>query len=158
MMTCGQAGLSPRFASSTGCRAVGTSSTLKPIPCRRSVRNFWAPSMPALNCGSAETLPWRTYSLSFSTGSNMPHVDPTRHTALARKGNGPIQNGGPALAAGPRLMLEVPDAGEDHGHAALVGGLDHFLVAHRTAGLDRRGRAGVSGRDQAIGKGKERFA
>jgi hypothetical protein len=33
-------------------------------------------------------------------------------------------------------MPEVPHAGEDHGDAVLVGGLDHFFVAERSAGLN----------------------
>ena len=33
-------------------------------------------------------------------------------------------------------MPEVPDAGEDHRDVALVRGRDHFVVAHRSAGLD----------------------
>jgi hypothetical protein len=33
---------------------------------------------------------------------------------------------------------EVAHAGEDHGHAVLVGGGDDLLVAHRAAGLDDR--------------------
>src|SRR5262249_5672839 len=34
---------------------------------------------------------------------------------------------------------EVAVAGEDHGEALVVGGLDHLVVAHRAAGLDHRG-------------------
>ena len=44
-------------------------------------------------------------------------------------------------------MPEMPDAGEHHGDAVIVGGLDDFVVAHRTAGLDHRGGAGFD-RDQ----------
>ena len=35
-------------------------------------------------------------------------------------------------------MPEVPHAGEDHGHAVLVGRGDHFLVLDRAARLDDR--------------------
>jgi len=43
-------------------------------------------------------------------------------------------------------MPEMPDAGEHHGDAVLVGGLDHLVVAHRSAGLDHRGGAGQMSR------------
>src|SRR4051812_25873467 len=38
-----------------------------------------------------------------------------------------------------RIFMSVPEvthAGKDHGEAALVGGGDHFFVAHAAAGLD----------------------
>src|ERR1039458_4204404 len=41
----------------------------------------------------------------------------------------------PSKLAGPS-MPEVPDAGEDHGYAQLVGGGDYFLIFHRASGLD----------------------
>ena len=37
-----------------------------------------------------------------------------------------------------------------------VGGLDHFLVAHRAAGLDHGRGAGLGGREQAVGEREER--
>ena len=52
-------------------------------------------------------------------------------------------------------MPEMPDAGEDHGDAARVGGGDDFVVAHRAARLDHGGGAGVGGGDQAVGEGEE---
>jgi hypothetical protein len=39
--------------------------------------------------------------------------------------------------------------GEDHGQPLLVGGLDHFLVAHRAAGLNDRRGAGIGGGSKA---------
>ena len=45
----------------------------------------------------------------------------------------------------PRLMPEMPRAGEHHGDAMLVSGFDHFVVAHGAAGLDHRGGAGLDG-------------
>ena len=39
-------------------------------------------------------------------------------------------------------MPEMPHAGEHHGDAVVVGGLDHFVVADRSAGLDHGGGAG----------------
>ena len=35
-------------------------------------------------------------------------------------------------------MAEVPDAGEHHREAQPVCRVDHFLIFHRTAGLNRR--------------------
>ncbi len=51
---------------------------------------------------------------------------------------------------GERLAVrcpEMPYAGEHHGDAVFVGRLDHLVVAHRAAGLDHRGGAGLD-RDQ----------
>ncbi len=49
-------------------------------------------------------------------------------------------------------MTEMADAGEDHGNAAVVGGLDDFLIADGAAGLDGAGGAGLGGGDEAIGE------
>ena len=54
------------------------------------------------------------------------------------------------------LMPEVAHAGEDHGEAALVGGGDHLVVAHRAARLDDRRGAGLGRREQPVGEGEER--
>ena len=43
-------------------------------------------------------------------------------------------------------MTEVADARVDHHYAALVGRVDHFLVAHRAARMDHAGRAGQMSR------------
>jgi hypothetical protein len=53
-------------------------------------------------------------------------------------------------------MPEVSHPGEDHRDARRVGGGDHFGVAHRAAGRDDRGRAGLDRRQKAVGEGKER--
>ena len=53
-------------------------------------------------------------------------------------------------------MPEVPPAGEHHRQAVLVGGGDHFRVAHRSAGLNHRRRAGGGDRVQPIAERKER--
>ena len=45
----------------------------------------------------------------------------------------------------------MPDAGEHHGDAGVVGGLDDFVVADRAAGLDHRGSAGFDSDQQPIG-------
>ena len=47
-------------------------------------------------------------------------------------------------------MAEVAHAAEHHGHAALVGGGDHLVVAHGAAGLDDAGGALVHHHVQAV--------
>ena len=47
-------------------------------------------------------------------------------------------------AARPRSVPEMAHAGEHHREARLVGGRDHFVVAHRAAGLDDRVGAGLA--------------
>jgi hypothetical protein len=39
----------------------------------------------------------------------------------------------------------MPHAGEDHGKASVIGGGNHFVVAHRPAGLNDRRRARFGG-------------
>src|SRR6185369_6951599 len=51
-------------------------------------------------------------------------------------------------------MPEVAHAGEDHGEAFLVGGLDHLLVLHGTARLNDRYRAGFRRHQQTVGERK----
>src|SRR5690554_4292400 len=46
-------------------------------------------------------------------------------------------------------------AGEDHGNAMLVGGIDHFLVAHGTARLDHCGDTGSGGGIDAVAEREE---
>ena len=53
-------------------------------------------------------------------------------------------------------VSEVPPAGEHHRQAVLVGGRDHFGVAHRAARLDDGRRAGGGDRVEAVAKRKER--
>ncbi len=50
----------------------------------------------------------------------------------------------------------MPHAGEDHRHVRFVGDGDHFGVAHRSSGLDDRGRAGFDRRNQAVGETERR--
>ncbi|MPL60780.1 hypothetical protein SDC9_06342 [bioreactor metagenome] len=52
-------------------------------------------------------------------------------------------------------VAEVPHAGEHHGQATLVRRVDHFLVAHRAAGLDHAGGARLDRLEQAVGEGEE---
>src|SRR5882762_10922133 len=47
-------------------------------------------------------------------------------------------------------VAEVPHARENHGHAALVGGGDHLVVAHAAAGLDHRSCAGLGHHVEAV--------
>ena len=54
------------------------------------------------------------------------------------------------------LVPEMPPAREHHRQALLVGGGDHFGVAHRAAGLHDGGRAGGGDRVEAIAERKER--
>ena len=53
-------------------------------------------------------------------------------------------------------MAEVADAGEHHRDAGGIGGGDHFGVAARAAGLDRRGGAGGDRCFEPVGEGVER--
>src|SRR5690554_3023356 len=48
-------------------------------------------------------------------------------------------------------------AGEHHGHAVLVGGGDHFRIAHGTAGLDYRADAGRMSLVDTVAERKERI-
>lgn len=52
-------------------------------------------------------------------------------------------------------MAEMAGAGEHHGEAFAVRGVDHFLVAHRAAGLYDRGGAGGGGGQQTVGEREE---
>ena len=53
-------------------------------------------------------------------------------------------------------MPEMPDAGEHHGDAVLVGRLDDVLVAHRAARLNDRGGAGLDAGEHPVGEWEER--
>ena len=55
-------------------------------------------------------------------------------------------------------MPKVPHPGEHHGHAAFVGGVYHFLIAHRAARLGHAGGACIDHHVQAVAKRKERVA
>ena len=55
-------------------------------------------------------------------------------------------------------MPEVTHAAEHHGYAALVGGIDHFLVAHRAAGLDHTGGARIDHHIEAVAEREEGVA
>ena len=54
-------------------------------------------------------------------------------------------------------MPEVAHAGEHHRQSRFVGGVDHFLIVHRTARLDHRRGARFGHRQQAVREGKEGF-
>ena len=53
------------------------------------------------------------------------------------------------------LMPEVADAGEDHGHAALVGGGDDLGITNRATRLDCSGGTGFGGGNETVGEGEE---
>src|SRR5438046_7849859 len=53
-------------------------------------------------------------------------------------------------------MPEMAHAGEHHGYAVVVGGLDDFFVADRAAGLDHRSGAGLDAGQHAVGEREER--
>src|ERR1700687_3151454 len=55
-----------------------------------------------------------------------------------------------------RLVAKVPHAGKHHRQTALVGRGDDFGIAHASAGLDDRDRAGVRDDIEAVTKRKER--
>ncbi len=55
-------------------------------------------------------------------------------------------------------MAEVAHAGEHHGHAALVGGVNDFLVAHGAARLGDAGSACIDHHVQAVAEGEEGIA
>ena len=51
-------------------------------------------------------------------------------------------------------MPEMPHAGEHHGDAVIVGGLDDFIVTYRTARLDHGGGAGLDAANMPSANGK----
>src|SRR5690606_29192911 len=53
------------------------------------------------------------------------------------------------------LVAEMPETGEHHGDVVLVGCSDHLFVAHRAAGLDDRGGAGLGKHVEAVAEGEE---
>ena len=125
--------------------SVFTTSTLKPSEPRRPVTKSCAPAMPSLNLESVETLGKRMNSFSFSMASNIA-------AKLARAGA--PANPEPAAA----LVAEMADAGEDHGHVPLVGGVDDLRVAERPAGLDGRGGSRVRRGDETVREREEGLA
>ena len=52
-------------------------------------------------------------------------------------------------------MPEMANSCERHGKSGVVGGLDHFVVANRSAGLNNRGGAGFRHRQQSVRERKE---
>src|ERR1044072_6570532 len=53
---------------------------------------------------------------------------------------------------GSELVSKVPHGGENHHHAVLIRGVDHFIVFDRYAWLDHRFGAGIGGFIQTIAK------
>ena len=54
-------------------------------------------------------------------------------------------------------MPEMPHPGEHHREFCLVRSVDNFLIAHRPAWLDDRGRASLCCGQQAVSEGEERI-
>src|SRR3546814_3469741 len=52
-------------------------------------------------------------------------------------------------------VTEVANTGKYHRHAGLVGGGDHFRIAHRATRLAHRGAAGLRGGGDAIAEREE---
>src|SRR3546814_3949232 len=52
-------------------------------------------------------------------------------------------------------VTEVANTGKYHRHAGLVGGGDHFRIAHRATRLDHRGDAGLRGGVDAVAEREE---
>jgi hypothetical protein len=55
----------------------------------------------------------------------------------------------------PALMPEMPRPGHHHRDAVVVGGFDHFVVAHRASRLNHSRGAGFDRDQKTIGKRKE---
>src|SRR5260221_666602 len=62
---------------------------------------------------------------------------------------------GPCVRRDDNLMPEMPYPGKHHGDAVLVGGLDHFFVAERSAGLDYGGGTRPDAGQPAVGEREE---
>ena len=54
-----------------------------------------------------------------------------------------------------RLVLEMPCAGEDHGHVVLIAVPDRLIILHRSAGLDHDINAMLMRDLYAVGEGEE---
>jgi hypothetical protein len=57
-----------------------------------------------------------------------------------------------ANQVGGVLVQEMPDAGENHGHAEAIGGGNHLAIADRAAGLNDGHGSGFGGFFDAVGK------
>ena len=52
-------------------------------------------------------------------------------------------------------MPEMPHPREHHGKPHVIGGVDHFLIAHGAAGLDHGVRPRLGRFDEAVREGEE---
>src|SRR5258708_5846643 len=101
-------------------------------------------AVPALP-GATNTLPTRgLWAIFHASACSLPPEPTTRMFKVP-----------PSAWSAHRLVPEVANSGKDHGNAALVGGGDHFLVAHAAARLDHRHRAIVGDDIQAVAERKE---
>ena len=87
------------------------------------------------------------HQASMSGRDSQPRISSQSARRAGRRSDGAVRQ--------PCSMPEVAHAGEDHGKALVVGGGDHFLVAHRAARLDDGGGAGFGGRKQPVGEREE---
>src|ERR1700674_3902722 len=55
----------------------------------------------------------------------------------------------------PKLMPEVPDSREYHGHSQAVGGFNHFFVPHRAPRLDDGSGPDPGDLFHSVGKGEK---
>ena len=61
----------------------------------------------------------------------------------------------PAGTRALRLVFEVADAGDDHGHVVVLAEVDAVLVVDGAAGVDDACDAGLVGYLDAVGEGEE---
>src|SRR5512143_125421 len=131
----------PTIVSSTCSRLARSTSPSKSVAATGTLRILGSLAVPALP-GATST--WSTFAdwASFhAIACSRPPLPMTRTFTL------PLRYGS---------MPEMPHAGEDHGHAVLVGGFDDLVVAHRAAGLHYRADAALRGGIDAVAKRKVR--
>ena len=122
-------------------RANGTSSAMSVIGTLASASSRAVPALP----GATNTRATRGLCAIFHASACSLPPPPTTRMFIARRFRDRRQ-----------VSAEVADAGEHHREAALVGGRDHFSVAHAAARLDHRRGAVVGDHVEAVAKRKER--
>ena len=71
------------------------------------------------------------------------------------KGSGVSLRGNAAIGGPWASVTEMAHVGEHHAHAVFVGGVDHFLVAHRATWLDDAGDARLAAASMPSRNGKK---
>lgn len=97
---------------------------------------------------------------AYEAGPNTPHAA-TQSDGLLRVYCQPTAGKCPSqikIQQTPCSMPEMPHAGINHRHAALVGRINHFLIPDAAARLDDAGGTGVHHHIQPVAKRKERVA